>query len=120
MSSPRCHTALASLPRGVSRLGVDAELSHRSAIRTKVGMPPQLIRFYGTYRYDSPASLDRAISSAQAQLEDEEAGNPAVGSLRGLVKHGASLRAAAVALRTARVGFESSTRPLHGGEPLCE
>lgn len=71
-------------------------------------MPPQLIRSYGTYRYDSPASLERAISSAQAQLQDEDAGNPAIGSLRDVVKHGTSLRIDIMLPAIAEVRFAAS------------
>lgn len=71
-------------------------------------MPPQLIRFYGTYRYDTPESLDRALSSARAQLDEEEAGNPAIGSLHGLVKHGTSLRIDILLPAIAEVRFAAS------------
>lgn len=71
-------------------------------------MPPQLIRFHGSYRYDSQASLERVLISAHAQLDDEEVGEPALASLRCFVKHGASLRVDVLLPAIAEVRFAAS------------
>jgi len=55
-------------------------------------MPHQLIRFHGTYRYDSPESLERALAAARSQLDDEDVTDPALGSLRTFIKAGSVLR----------------------------
>ena len=49
-------------------------------------MPPQLIRFHGTYRYDSQEALDQAIEEARVQLEEEDLASPEHGALRCFVK----------------------------------
>jgi len=55
-------------------------------------MPPQLIRFHGTYRYDSHESLERAIRAARTQLDEEDVTDPSLASLRSFIKHGTTLR----------------------------
>jgi len=70
-------------------------------------MPPQLIRFHGRYRYDSHESLERALSSARAQLEDDEASEPTL-ALRSFVKHGASLRIDVLLPALAEIRFAAS------------
>ena len=54
-------------------------------------MPPQLIRFHGTYRYDLQEALDQAIAQACAQLEEEDLASPELASLRCFIKRGTSL-----------------------------
>lgn len=71
-------------------------------------MPPQLIRFHGTYRYDSLESLERALSSARAQLDDEDVGDVVLAPLRCLVKYGTSLRIDMVLPAVAEVRFAAS------------
>ena len=56
-------------------------------------MPPQLlIRFHGTYRYESHQALQRAICSAHALLDDEDVGEVELASLRSFMTSGATLR----------------------------
>jgi hypothetical protein len=46
------------------------------------------IHFKGTLRYESRELLDRAVVAAHAQLEDEDATDPSLASLRTLVARG--------------------------------
>lgn len=71
-------------------------------------MPPQVIRFHGTYRYDSHESLERALALARAQLDDEDAGESALAPLRCFVRHGTSLRIDIVLPAVAEVRFAAS------------
>jgi len=54
-------------------------------------MSPNLIRFHGTYRYDSKDSLERAIAAVRAQLDDEDVMDPSLASLRCFVRNGTIL-----------------------------
>ena len=55
-------------------------------------MPPQLIRFHGSYRYRSRGALEEAIASARAHLDDDDdAGDPAHAALRTLIAYGSVL-----------------------------
>jgi methyl coenzyme M reductase gamma subunit len=71
-------------------------------------MAPQLIRFHGTYRYDSQEALEAALSSARAQLEDEEVADPAMASLRSFSRHGTSLRIDVLLPAIAEIRFAAS------------
>jgi hypothetical protein len=50
---------------------------------------PDFIRFQGSYRYASPAILQRAVLAARTELDDEDI-DPAFGSLRWFVQDGPS------------------------------
>jgi len=54
-------------------------------------MPPQLIRFHGSYRYPSRHALERAVASARAQLDEDDDGDRAAAALRTLVAYGSVL-----------------------------
>lgn len=71
-------------------------------------MPTELIRFHGSYRYDSHAALERALTSAHAQLDDEDVGEAALASMRCLVKQGTSLRIDVLLPAIAEVRFAAS------------
>lgn len=71
-------------------------------------MTPQLIRFHGTYRYDSHEALERALSLARAQLDDDDVADPSLVSLRCVVKHGMSLRVDVSLPAIAEIRFAAS------------
>jgi len=54
-------------------------------------MPPQLIRFHGTYQYRSRHALERAVARARARLDTEDDGDRAVAALRTLIAYGSVL-----------------------------
>jgi len=54
-------------------------------------MPPQLIRFHGSYRYRSRRALEHAIASARAHLDDDDDGDPALAALRTVIAYGSVL-----------------------------
>jgi hypothetical protein len=67
---------------------------------------PDFIRFQGTYRYASPAALERAILAARHELDDEE---PCFGSLRLFIKESpSSLRVDVFVPAVSEAGFAVS------------
>ncbi len=69
-------------------------------------MPPELIRFHGTYRYDSLETLERAMALAREQLDDDDVSEPALD--RCVVKQGMSLRVDVVLPAIAEIRFAAS------------
>ena len=58
-------------------------------------MPPGFLRYYGSYRYDSPSVLDRAVIAAWTRFDEEELSHPSihpsVASMGRFVKTGSQL-----------------------------
>jgi hypothetical protein len=58
-------------------------------------MPPGFLRYYGSYRYESSAILDRAVLTAWSRFDEEELSHPSmhasVASMGRFVKTGARL-----------------------------
>jgi len=71
-------------------------------------MQPQFIRFHGTYRYDSHETLERAMSLARAQLDDDDVADPALVSLQCMVRQGMSLRVDVSLPAIAEIRFAAS------------
>jgi hypothetical protein len=89
-------------------------------------MPPGHLRYYGSYKYESRESLERAVAAAWTQFHDEDIPQPSAG----LVKQGDRLHvdltlstaadarfAAASMLDTlARAAIAGSVEARHGTE----
>jgi len=69
-------------------------------------MPQELIRFHGTYRYNSLEALERALTLAREQLDDDDVSEPALDDC--VVKHGTSLRVEVVLPAIAEIRFAAS------------
>lgn len=52
-------------------------------------MPPGFLHYYGSYRYNSPAELDRAVTAAWSRFDEEDV--PAVARMGQFVKTGSRL-----------------------------
>ena len=51
-------------------------------------MPPGHLRYYGSYRYDSRESLERAVTAAWMRFDEEEVSHRSLASLGRFVKQG--------------------------------
>jgi hypothetical protein len=70
---------------------------------------PDFVRFQGSYRYASPAALERAILAARAELDDDEINDPCFGSLRWFVKDSpSSVRVDVLVPAVSEAGFAVS------------